>query len=482
MEGYYVPHRVAVRPRAVRLRRPTSAQDVGDEGTAKGKVNYTHMTLLAENTEGLHNLFRLSSLASLEGYYRKSRASTATCSSATARASSRTTGCPSGEVNRWLQVGQYDKALAGRGRLPRHPRARTTSSASSWTTASSIERRTRDDLLRLARTSSSRCWPPTTCTTRTPRTRSPTRCCCASQTGKTMADPNRFQFDARDFYLKSAARDARGLGRAARGLRQHPAGRRALQRRVHRGRATSCPRFPVPEGETEESWLVKEVERGLAHRFPNGVPDDRRDQAAYEVGVICQMGFPGYFLVTADLVAPRQGERASGSGPGRGSAAGALIAYALGITELDPMSHGLLFERFLNPERVSMPDIDMDFDERRRGDMIRYATREVRRGAGRADRHLRLRSRPRPRSRTPRACSATRSPWASSITKAMPPAVMGKDIPLAGHLRPEPRPLQARPRSSARSTRARPTLREVVDTARGPRGPASASRACTRPA
>src|SRR5690349_24029344 len=85
------------------------------------------------------------------------------------------------------------------------------------------------------------------------------------------------------------------------------------------------------------------------------------------------MGFPGYFLVTADLVryAKEHGIRV---GPGRGSAAGALIAYALGITELDPIPHGLLFERFLNPERVSMPDIDMDFDERRRGDMIRYAT------------------------------------------------------------------------------------------------------------
>jgi DNA polymerase-3 subunit alpha len=103
------------------------------------------------------------------------------------------------------------------------------------------------------------------------------------------------------------------------------------------------------------------------------MPPAHRKQADYEVSVICQMGYPGYFLVVADPVryAKENGIRV---GPGRGSAAGALIAYALGITDLDPLEHGLLFERFLNPERVSMPDIDIDFDERRRADMIRYAT------------------------------------------------------------------------------------------------------------
>ena len=133
------------------------------------------------------------------------------------------------------------------------------------------------------------------------------------------------------------------------------------------------PRADIPAGESEESWLVKEVEVGLSRRFPNGVPDHVRQQAHYELGVIAQMGFPGYFLVVADLVrhAKENGIRV---GPGRGSAAGAMIAYALGITDLDPIEHGLLFERFLNPERISMPDIDIDFDERRRADMIRYAT------------------------------------------------------------------------------------------------------------
>jgi DNA polymerase-3 subunit alpha len=131
------------------------------------------------------------------------------------------------------------------------------------------------------------------------------------------------------------------------------------------------PAFPVPDGETEASWLVKEVDAGLKRRYPDGIPDDRIKQAEYEVGIINQMGFPGYFLVVADYInwAKDNGIRV---GPGRGSAAGSLVAYAMGITDIDPMRHGLMFERFLNPERVSMPDVDVDFDDRRRGEVIKY--------------------------------------------------------------------------------------------------------------
>src|SRR3712207_1841156 len=146
------------------------------------------------------------------------------------------------------------------------------------------------------------------------------------------------------------------------------------------------------------------------------------------------MGFPGYFLVTPDLVqhAKKEGIRV---GPGRGSAAGALIAYALGITELDPIPHGLLFERFLNPDRISMPDIDMHFDERRRGDMIRYAT----------ERYGEERVAPIITYGTITAKAAIKDaarvlgyPFAMGdrSTKAMPPPVMGKDMPPTGVLAP----------------------------------------------
>ena len=147
------------------------------------------------------------------------------------------------------------------------------------------------------------------------------------------------------------------------------------------------------------------------------------------------MGFPGYFLVVADLCrhAREEGIRV---GPGRGSAAGALIAWALGITELDPIKHGLLFERFLNPERISMPDIDIDFDERRRSEMIRYATHKY--GEERVAQIITYAS-IKAKAAVKDSTRVLGFPYAlgEKITKAMPPGVMGKDIPLSGIFDPE---------------------------------------------
>ena len=191
------------------------------------------------------------------------------------------------------------------------------------------------------------------------------------------------------------------------------------------------------------------------------------------------MGFPGYFLVAADFItwAKDQGIRV---GPGRGSATGSIVAYAMGITELDPLVHGLLFERFLNPERVSMPDIDIDFDERRRGEVIRYCTEKygddrvaqiVTYGTIKAKQAIKDSSR------------VLGYPFAMGerITKAMPPPVMGKDVPLSGIFDPshkryaeagEFRALyDARPGRHARSS-TRPASSRT----------SSASGACTPPA
>src|SRR5690348_8197345 len=111
----------------------------------------------------------------------------------------------------------------------------------------------------------------------------------------------------------------------------------------------------------------------MARRWPDGYDEEHRAQAEYEINMILQMGFPSYFLVVSDFIMWAKNNGVS-VGPGRGSAAGSIVAYALGITDLDPLVHGLIFERFLNPERVSMPDIDIDFDERGRGEVIKYVT------------------------------------------------------------------------------------------------------------
>ena len=220
-------------------------------------------------------------------------------------------------------------------------------------------------------------------------------------------------------------------------FRDHPeacdntlADRRALRGRVQHRARTTCRASRCPQGETEESWFVKEVEKGLHDRYPAGIPDEVRAQAEYETGVIAQMGFPGYFLVVADFInwAKRNGIRV---GPGRGSGAGSMAAYAMGITDLDPLQHGLIFERFLNPDRVSMPDFDVDFDDRRRGEVIQYVTEKygdervaqiVTYGTIKAKQALKDAGR------------VLGFPFSMGerLTKAMPPAVMGKDMPLEG--------------------------------------------------
>ena len=136
-------------------------------------------------------------------------------------------------------------------------------------------------------------------------------------------------------------------------------------------RDSILPRFPLPEGETEESWFRKRVEEGMRERYGDPVPQEAAERAEYEMSVIIQQGFPAYFLIVQEYLewARNQG---IGVGPGRGSAAGSIVAYAMKITDLEPLSNGLLFERFLSPERVEMPDIDCDFEDERRQEVIEH--------------------------------------------------------------------------------------------------------------
>jgi DNA polymerase-3 subunit alpha len=162
------------------------------------------------------------------------------------------------------------------------------------------------------------------------------------------------------------------------------------------------------------------------------VPQEYLDRADYEIKVICDKGFPSYFLIVADLINYAQSVNIR-VGPGRGSAAGSLVAYAMGITNIDPIPHGLLFERFLNPERPSAPDIDIDFDDRRRGEMVRYASEKW--GSDRVAQVITfgtiktkaaLKDSARVHYGQPGFAIADR------ITKALPPPIMAKDIPLSG--------------------------------------------------
>jgi DNA polymerase-3 subunit alpha len=463
LEGYYAPQ-------GRRERKPFDFGGGFDEGSSddpaagRGTQSYTHMTLLAESTQGMHNLFRIASTASLEGYYHKPRFDREVLQTYGAGIIG-TTGCPSGEVNRWLQAGKYDQALAAAADM-RDILGKENYFCELMDHGLAIERHFREDLLRLARALDL----PLLATNDLHYVHSgdaethDVLLCIGTRT--TMDDPKRFRFDARDFYLKSAAEMRDVWSELPEACDNTLLIAERCEVSFAEG-ANLMPQFGVPEGHSEESWLVVEVERGLQHRYKGAVPDDVRAQAEYELGVINQMGFPGYFLVVADLVqhAKNSGIRV---GPGRGSAAGAMIAYALGITDLDPMEHGLLFERFLNPERISMPDIDIDFDERRRGDMIRYATEKY--GEERVAQIVTFGS-IKAKAAVKDAARVLGYPYAlgDRITKAMPPSVMGKDIPLSGVFdASHPRYKEA---SEFRSLyEADGDVRTVVDTARGLEG------------
>ncbi|WP_131104189.1 DNA polymerase III subunit alpha [Ornithinimicrobium sufpigmenti] len=437
----------------------------GGRDDVSGSGAYTHMTLLARNNNGMHNLFRLASLASLEGYYFKPRMDRELLETY-GQGLIATTGCPSGEIQTRLRMGQWDEAVRyasdmkdifGQGNyyleLMDH--------------GIDIERVVRQDLLKLAKELSL----PLLATndlhyTRREDAGAHGALLCVS-TGSQLSDPNRFKFDGDGYYIKSAAE----MREVWRELPEACDNTLLVAERCEvsftEGEGRYMPKFPVPEGEDETSWFIKEVEAGLHRRFPEGVPDYARKQAEYETEVIVGKGYPGYFLVVADFInwAKSQGIRV---GPGRGSGAGSTCAYALGITDLDPIPHGLIFERFLNPERMSMPDFDVDFDDRRRGEVIRYVTEKygddrvamiVTYGTIKAKQALKDASR------------VMGFPFAmgEKLTKAMPPDVMGKGITLSGI--EDPTDKRYAEASEFRELLADdPHAREVYETARGLEG------------
>ena len=404
-----------------------------DDVSARGA--YTHMTLLSETTEGMHNLFRLSTGAWRDGFFKQPRMDRELLAQHS-RGIIGTTGCPSGEVQVHLRYGQYDAARQVAADF-QDILGRDNYFLELMDHGLDIENRVRDGLLRLAKDLRI----PLLATNDSHyvmREDAPSQehLLCINS-GSTMDIPagdgpgQRFAFSGDGYYIKSPA-EMRALWVDKYDLREACDNTLLIAERCEvsftEGNGTYMPRFPCPPGENEDSWLVKEVERGLKVRYPGGIPDEVRKQAEFEVGVITSMGFPGYFLVVADFInwAKDHGIRV---GPGRGSGAGSMVAYAMRITDLDPLEHGLIFERFLNPDRVSMPDFDIDFDERRRGEVIKYVTEKY--GDDRVS-YIVTYGTIKAKQAVKDSSRILGYPFAMGdrITKAMPAAVMGKDVPL----------------------------------------------------
>ncbi|WP_201773740.1 DNA polymerase III subunit alpha [Nocardia brasiliensis] len=445
------------------------ANGEGIGGDVSGGGAYTHMTMLARTAQGLRNLFALSSLASMEGYYRKPRMDRELIARHAAGIIA-TTGCPSGEVQTRLRLGQHAEALQAAADY-RDIFGRDSFFVELMDHGLPIERSVRDGLLEISRKLD---LPPLATNdshyVRKDQAEAHAALLCV-QAGKTLNDPTRFKFDGDGYHLRSAEEMRAYWDTQVPGAADNTV---AIAERVesyaevwqHRDR---MPVYAPPPGHDVNSWFHAEVMRGLARRLPGGVTEEYRHRAEFEIGIIVEKGFPAYFLITADLM---EHARAEGIrvGPGRGSAAGSLVAYAMGITNLDPIVHGLLFERFLNPERMSMPDIDMDFDDRRRGEMVRYATEKY--GADRVAQVItfgKIKTKAAIKDSARVHYGQAGFAIADRISKALPPPVAAKDIPLSGITDPthERYPEAAEVRALLDTDR---DVATIMDTARGLEG------------
>ncbi|HHY07688.1 MAG TPA: DNA polymerase III subunit alpha [Corynebacteriales bacterium] len=432
-----------------------------------GSGAYTHMTLWAQNETGLRNLFKLSSLASYEGQLGKWPRMDVELISQHSEGLIGASGCPSSEIQTRLRLGQRKEAYEAAGRW-QDIFGKDNFYLELMDHDIDIEKRIKADLLQLGKDLGMEPVVTNDCHYVTRDQARAHEAMLCVQTGKTLSDPTRFKFDGDSYYLippeEIRARwDSEVPGACDNTL--------VITEKVEDYSniwkfKDRMPDFDVPKGHDAESWLRHQVHKGLEWRFPDGVSREYIERANYEIDVIVQKGYPTYFLVVADLVNHAR-EVGIKVGPGRGSAAGALIAYALGITNIDPVEHGLLFERFLNPERPSAPDIDMDFDDRRRNEMIRYASDRWGEDKvaqviafGTIKTKAAIKDSARVQFGQPGYAIADR------MTKALPPAQGAKDIPLHGIMDPEhPRYGEA---SEIRSLiESDPDIRKIYETARG---------------
>jgi DNA polymerase-3 subunit alpha len=424
------------------------------------------MTMWAENAEGLRNLFRLSSLASFEGYYLKPRMDRELLSQY-GKGIIATTGCPSGEVQTRLRLGQYEEALAAAAAY-RDIFGRDNYYLEIMDHGVPIERMVREDLLRISKDLKL----PLLLTNDShyvtaDQADAHDNLLCVG-VGRNKDEPNRFRFNGDGYYLKTS-QEMRALFPE---LPEAADNTLAIAERIGDysdvfRQVDRMPQFVVPPGETQSSWLRKEIDRGIKIRFGDNPPSDLRERVELEMSVIEPMGYSSYFLIVADICRYAR-ENGVPVGPGRGSAAGSMVSFLTQIIEVNPMQHGLLFERFLNPERISPPDIDLDFDDRQRDKIISYVTNKY----GEAyTSQVNTFGTIKAKAAVKDASRILGYPFVMGerITKAMPAAVMGKDVPLNDLFNPNHKRYSEGGEFRA-LYESDPDVKRVVDTGRGIEG------------
>ena len=342
-------------------RRERGSHEGGYEGA-------NHLTVLARNGAGYRNLIKLVSRAYLEGFYYKPRVDRELLAEH-ADGLLVLSGCLNSEVSRLLSAGDALRARAAAGW---HQEVFGREHYFMEVQAHGLEEQVKvtAETLKIARAIGA----PVVGTNdshylEAGHARAHEALLCI-QTGTTLNDPARFRFSTGEFSVKSAEEMARVFAELPEACRNTLAAAERCNLTLDFG-TFHLPRYRAPEGHTLDSYLQELARAGLRRRYGPSVGDALEARLAHELAVIEKMGFAGYFLVVWDFIqyARRQGIAV---GPGRGSSAGSLVAYCLEITSVDPMRYGLLFERFLNPERISMPDMDIDFADDRRDEVIHY--------------------------------------------------------------------------------------------------------------
>jgi len=444
-----------------------------------------HLTLLAENETGYRNLIKLASRAYLEGFYYKPRMDRdllAEHSEGIIAAS----GCLGGHVAQLLapdeaseegnigQVRDYAAAVEAAAMY------QDIFGKDNWfieVQDHGIEgqQRIMDDLIQISRDIGAPLLASNDSHYTYAHEAEAHDVLLCIQTGANKSDQDRFRFSGEEFYIKTA-RQMQDLFPADRypGATENSlliADR--VSTHLEFGKIL-LPQFPVPEGMDEDGYLRELVMEG-AHQRYGEFDDTIADRLEYELRVIAEMGFSAYFLIVWDLIRHAR-QRGIRTGPGRGSAAGSIVAYSLQITDLDPIAYGLIFERFLNPGRRQMPDIDMDFDERHRGEMIQYCAERY--GSDHVAQIITF-STIKGKQAIRDAARVLGHPYGvgDRAAKLMPPAILGKDATLGQCLVDPGREAPQGERDHYQAAAGLRELydsdaitREVVETARGLEG------------
>jgi DNA polymerase III subunit alpha len=356
----------------------------GDRGEAEsGPRGNNHLVLLCENLEGYHNLIKLVSSGFLEGFYYKPRIDYDLLAKHS-KGLIALSACLRGAVTEAVVDEKYDQARENAYRL-RDVFGKQNFFLEIQDQGLEIEKNVNPHLVRLSKETGIPLVATNDCHYLHHEDAHAQEVLLCIQTGKTMGDTNRMKFATDQFYFKTAAEMARVFGEIPEALRRTVDIAARCNVKVERI-PNPFPEFKVPSGHTAGSYFEKVVREGFATRVPNlerlakagalaNPLSEYERRLTSEIQMIQKMRYEGYFLIVWDFIHYARTQDVP-VGPGRGSAAGSLVSYALRITDVDPLQYNLLFERFLNPERISMPDIDIDFCMRRRGELIEYVTQK----------------------------------------------------------------------------------------------------------